>query len=68
MPCTQKEKPTSGGNHLAGLNTQNTDESLPLLAVLERIAVALEKSNDIAVMQNEELSSIATAIYQTSEA
>ena len=63
-----KEKPTSGCNHPAGLNTQNTGASLPVLAMLERIAVALERGNEVALMQTEALSGIVTALHHLKEA
>ena len=47
MLTTQKETPGCGGNHGAGVNTQN-DPILQVLAVLERIAEALEVNNDQA--------------------
>lgn len=63
-----KEKPASGDNHLAGLSTQNADALLPVLAVLERIAIALEKGNVVLVEQNKSLVAISDALYYLKEA
>lgn len=63
-----KEKPASGGNHLAGLNTQNTDVILPVLALLERIAISLEKSNEVLAKQNKSLDAIGDGLYHLKEA
>ena len=63
-----KEKPASGCNHLAGLNPQNTETILPVLAVLERIAVALEKNNEALAKQNKSLVAISDALYHLKEA
>lgn len=40
----------------------------PLLAVLERIADALEKSNEVAVMQCQSLDAIGDQLYQLKQA
>ena len=63
-----KEKPASGGNHLAGLNTQNAKTILPVLAMLERIAIALEKNNAVLLMQSKGLDSIEAALYHMKDA
>lgn len=47
----QKETPVSGCNHCAGVNTQN-EPILRVLGLLERIAKALETSNDLAQSRN----------------
>lgn len=63
-----KEMPTSGGNHLAGLGSQNTDSTPPLLAALERIAIALEKSNEVTLRQCKSIEDIGAALYHLKEA
>lgn len=61
MCVTKKETPASGCNHLAGVNTQN-GEILAVLAVLERIAVALENSCELAKTNNHHLQTIARSL------
>ena len=63
-----KEKPASGGNHLAGLSTQNANVILPVLAMLERISIALEKSNEVLARQNKSLDSIGDALHHLNDA
>ena len=64
---TPKEAPGSGGNHPEDLGTQNTNVILPVLAMLERIAIALERSNEVLLMQKESLDSIDRTINSLRE-
>lgn len=59
---TPKQKPTSGGNHLAGSKSQNTAPSLPSLKEMKRIAAALEKRCELAAEQNHLLHLISVSL------
>lgn len=50
MPTPQKETPTSGGNHLAGVNTQNTSAIIPEFVVLNNARMPLSTEGDGAVL------------------
>jgi hypothetical protein len=63
---TPNEKAASGCNHLAGLNTQSA-EILAVLAVLERIAVALEKSCELATVNNHHLLAMVRSLDSMTE-
>lgn len=66
MHTHQKETPASGCNHCAGVNTQN-DQILPILEMLERIAMALEDQCRLMAEQNEHLQYIQRVIDQASD-
>jgi hypothetical protein len=63
MLTHQKETPGSGCNHCTGVNTQN-ESILRVLATLERIAAALEDSNDHARNQTRILNAIADTLNE----
>lgn len=63
-----KEKPATGGNHLANLAPENAAATLAVLTVLERIATALEKNNEVLAKQNKSLVAISDALFHLKEA
>jgi hypothetical protein len=63
MPTDQKETPDCGCNHGAGVNTQN-EPILCVLSMLERIAKALEASNDLAHRTNQILDNISDSFNE----
>ncbi|MDP2680311.1 MAG: hypothetical protein Q8O85_16545 [Rhodoferax sp.] len=65
-PATQKETPAGGCNHCAGVNTQNK-RILPILAMFERIALALEYQCRLMAEQNDHLQHIQRVIDQASD-
>ena len=62
------KKPTSSSKQLAGSNTQTTRASVTVLVALDRIAAALERSNEIALLQDSNLNDIGVALMHLNHA